>query len=613
MPRPANIDDVRRFLGMITYYSRFIPDMSSITYPLRQLLQKNSTFYWSSNCEASFIKLKNIISSDQVLMPFDPELPVIVACDASPTGIAGVLSHIVNGIERPVAYASRSLSTAERNYSHIDREALSIVFTLNHFFNYLYGRKFQLITDNRPLTRIFHQHNKMPAITSARLLRYAEFLSSFNYEIVFQKGSEHIHADCLSRATQPQEKLSTDKLINEEVNELCFESMNAEILATETAKDPEVSKILSDLLSGDDDEGKYTLDNGVIFKGQRVLIPKSLQSIILQELHHTHPGITKMKQLARMYCFWKGIDRDIGRMVRSCEFRVIRDAPTTQNTISLLSEIFTTHGFPSIIVSDNATIFTSEQFKLYCKQNGIFQKLIAPGHPSTNGLAERNVQTLKRKLKAMSSDSASIQKKVNEILQRYRATPLNCGKSPAELYFKRRIRIKLDALKPTKKIFSPKSIPGVRQIGVGERVQVLHIKNNKTVWKMGNVIRKFGNLHYLVKLDDGYTLKRHIDQLKITNVQKREVHFAPSIDGNNTDSTNRQNQQAHDYNQYILEAPNLQNQSNPESQEIQETTSHAAPQDPTTVQGAQNSQEQTIRRSARLRNRPTYLQDYVPE
>ncbi|XP_037820927.1 uncharacterized protein LOC119609947 [Lucilia sericata] len=129
----------------------------------------------------------------------------------------------------------------------------------------------------------------------------------------------------------------------------------------------------------------------------------------------------------------------------------------------------------------------------------------------------------------------------------------------------------------------------------------------------GNVIRKFGNLHYLVKLDDGYMLKRHIDQLKITNVQKREVHFAPSIHGNNTDSTNRQNQQAHDYNQYILEALNLQNQSNPESQEIQETTNHAAPQDPTMVQGAQNSQEQTIRRSARLRNRPTYLQDYVPE
>lgn len=187
MPRPANIDDIRRFLGMITYYSRFIPNMTSITYPLRQLFQKNSKFYWSSNCESAFIKLKNIIASDQVLMPFDPELPVIVACDASPTGIAGILSHIVNGIERPIAYTSRSLTTAGMNYSHIDREALAIIFTINQFFMYLYGRKFKLITDNRPLTRIFHQYNKLPVITSARLLRYAEFFIKFRLRNSFSK------------------------------------------------------------------------------------------------------------------------------------------------------------------------------------------------------------------------------------------------------------------------------------------------------------------------------------------------------------------------------------------------------------------------------------------
>lgn len=179
MPRPSTADDVRRFLGLITYYARFIPKMSSITYPLRQLLQKNRKFHWSSNCEAAFLKLKNIITSDQVLMPFDPELPVLVACDASPTGISGVLSHIVGGKEHPVAFASRSLTSGEQNYSQLDREALAIIFTINHFFMYLYGRKFKLLTDNRPLTRIFHQHNKLPPMASARLLRYAEFLSNF--------------------------------------------------------------------------------------------------------------------------------------------------------------------------------------------------------------------------------------------------------------------------------------------------------------------------------------------------------------------------------------------------------------------------------------------------
>lgn len=447
MPRPSTADDVRRFLGMITYYARFIPEMSSITYPLRQLLQKNRTFYWSSNCEAAFLKLKNIITSDLVLMPFDPELPVIVACDASPTGIAGVLSHIIDGKERPVAFASRSLTSAEQNYSQLDREALAIIFTINHFFMYLYGRKFKLMTDNRPLTRIFHQHNKLPPMTSARLLRYAEFLSNFEYEIIYKKGSENTNVDCLSRATQILQKPSTDQIINDEVNQLCLlsifeisnEVINADVIASETAKDPDLSSLLQKLLNDNADNEIYTLNNGVVFKGQRVLVPKSLQPHILHELHHTHSGITKMKQLARRYCYWKGIDGDIEKLVRSCEacvqvqskpakaplhqweepagnwdrihidyagpfqnhfflividaksrwaeMRITRNAPTTGISIKLLSDIFASHGYPVIMVSDNATVFTSGDFKSYCNKNGIFQKLIAPGHPSTNGLA----------------------------------------------------------------------------------------------------------------------------------------------------------------------------------------------------------------------------------
>ena len=103
MPEPKTVDDVRRFLGMITYYSIFILNVSAITTPLRKLLHKNTKFKWSYECREAFNKLKKEIASDRVLMPYDPELPLQLACDASPTGIAGVLSHIVNGEERPVA------------------------------------------------------------------------------------------------------------------------------------------------------------------------------------------------------------------------------------------------------------------------------------------------------------------------------------------------------------------------------------------------------------------------------------------------------------------------------------------------------------------------------
>lgn len=191
--------------------------------------------------------------------------------------------------------------------------------------------------------------------------------------------------------------------------------------------------MLQKLRNGDEHNEMYTINDNIIFKGQRVMIPKTLQNQILKELHHTHAGITKMKQLARRYCTWKGIDRDIERMVRECEscvqiqskpakaplhhweepagnwerihidyagpfqnhhflivvdaksrwaeIKITRDAPTTEITLNLLSDIFASHGFPIIMVSDNASIFKSDQFKEYCTINGIFQKLIAPGHP----------------------------------------------------------------------------------------------------------------------------------------------------------------------------------------------------------------------------------------
>ncbi|UYV72182.1 K02A2.6-like [Cordylochernes scorpioides] len=134
MPQPKNIADLRRFLGMITYYSRFLPDVSTITYPLRRLLKKDKNFSWSAQCQAAFIKLKNEVASDRVLIPFDTNLPLTLTTDASPVGIAAVLSHGINKVEHPIAFASRSLSDAEQNYSQLDREALAIVFGVDHFF-----------------------------------------------------------------------------------------------------------------------------------------------------------------------------------------------------------------------------------------------------------------------------------------------------------------------------------------------------------------------------------------------------------------------------------------------------------------------------------------------
>ncbi|GBN76577.1 Retrovirus-related Pol polyprotein from transposon 17.6 [Araneus ventricosus] len=220
MQQPRNVQELRQFLGMVTYFSRFIPDVSTITYPLRKLLRKNQKFYWNKECQQAFLKLKEEISSDRVLVPFDPELPVTLATDASPVGVAAVLSHIVDNVETPVAFASRSLTEAERNYSQLDRESLAIIFGVSHFMNYIYGQYFVLITDNQPLSRIFHPKTGFPKMTSARLLRYASFSAGFDYTVKFRKGLENQNVDCLSRVPVNQNCISADVSINDEVHQV---------------------------------------------------------------------------------------------------------------------------------------------------------------------------------------------------------------------------------------------------------------------------------------------------------------------------------------------------------------------------------------------------------
>lgn len=147
--------EVKQFLGLVDNYYRFIPDLASKLHPLYQLLKKENTFDWSKDCEKAFIKIKKEMTSDQVLMAFHMQYPLVLATDASSYGLSAVMSHILpSGIERPIVFASRTLSNAEKNYSHIIKEATAIYWGLTKFFHYCYGRPFTLITDNKPLASI---------------------------------------------------------------------------------------------------------------------------------------------------------------------------------------------------------------------------------------------------------------------------------------------------------------------------------------------------------------------------------------------------------------------------------------------------------------------------
>ena len=148
----------------------------------------------------SFNQLKQALGSAEVLCLYNPSEEISLACDASAHGLGAVLSHhFKDGSERPISYAPRTLSKAERNYSQIEKEALSIIFGLKKFHQYLYGRKFLLVTDHQPLVKIFGPKTGISSVVAGRLHRWALCLAGYQYDIVYKPTQKHGNADGLSR------------------------------------------------------------------------------------------------------------------------------------------------------------------------------------------------------------------------------------------------------------------------------------------------------------------------------------------------------------------------------------------------------------------------------
>lgn len=191
-PLPQNISQQRSFLGLLNCYGRFIPNLV--------LFRKDKMWNWTKNCQAAFQELTTL----QVLTHFNPSLKLQLACNASPYAVGAVLSHVMpNGEEKPIALASRTLNKAELNHAQLEREALSIFFGVGKFHQYLYGRNFTLLTNNRPLTTILGPHTGVPSLVASRLQRWALLLSAHSYNIKYRKTDLHCNPDGLFRFPLP--------------------------------------------------------------------------------------------------------------------------------------------------------------------------------------------------------------------------------------------------------------------------------------------------------------------------------------------------------------------------------------------------------------------------
>ena len=168
-------------------------------HPLNQLLKGGTKWSWSHSCEQAFLEAKQKLSSAPILVHYDPSLPLRLAGDASQYGVGAVISQVsLNGDERPVAYASRTLSASERNYSQIEKEVLSLIYGLRKFHQYLYARNFTIITDHKPLLAILGPKKNIPTLAAARMQRWALLLSAYQYNLEYRSTTAHANADGLS-------------------------------------------------------------------------------------------------------------------------------------------------------------------------------------------------------------------------------------------------------------------------------------------------------------------------------------------------------------------------------------------------------------------------------
>lgn len=512
-PAPSDVAKLSSYLGLINYYRKFLPNLSTELHPLYNLLKSNVKYQWDEQCQAAFQKSKELLINSLALTLFDPNKETVLSCDASPYGLGACLSQMVNGEERPVSFASASLSPSEKNYSQLHREALAIIFGVKKFQKYLYGKCFTLVTDNQAIREIFNPKKNTPAVAAARLQRWAVQLSMFNYKIVYRPGKKMGNVDALSRLPI-QESHEVESI---PVNNIRWDNsiqIDFEKVKLETKKDPEAKQVSSYLANGSGGgipsefkrvQNQLSLEDQCIFYGERLFIPKNLRLAILELLHENHSGMVLMKKLARSYVWWPSIDKSIEDYVRSCEicqqtgtvkkeklnskwpecsvpfervhldlfyfggkmFLIIVDSfsnyidivlmnnTTARSLIKVLEDKFAIYGLFHEIVTDNGPPFNSWEFEKYCRERSIRLSHSPIYHPASNGRAERGVRIVKtvfRKFLLTSKDT-TIEQKIQKFLLHYRNSPNSTtSQSPNELIYSYKPRTQIDNLNPKKKV-----------------------------------------------------------------------------------------------------------------------------------------------------------------
>uniref|UniRef100_A0A8C5P7E0 Reverse transcriptase RNase H-like domain-containing protein n=1 Tax=Leptobrachium leishanense TaxID=445787 RepID=A0A8C5P7E0_9ANUR len=309
--KKQTVSELKAYLGLLNYYHKFLLGLSTLLAPLHALLRKETKWIWGCEQKEAFEKSKNLLQSDALLVHYDINKPIILACDASPYGVGAVLSHrLEDGSERPIGFVSRTLNAAEKNYSQIEKEGLAVIFGVRKFHTYLYGRQFTIVTDHKPLISLFNELKEAPQMASLHIQRWAVTLCRYEYSIVYKAGKDHQNADGLSRLPVAGDEVETSA---DEERVLLLEENGVPLIKAEhvrkwTDSDTVLAQVREFILRGWPKRGDKSMfgayakrkeelsgQAGCVLWGARVVIPPPGRTNLLKQLHTNQPGIIRMK------------------------------------------------------------------------------------------------------------------------------------------------------------------------------------------------------------------------------------------------------------------------------------------------------------------------------
>ena len=508
--------ELETFLGTVNYLSKFSPNLAEVVSPLRKLVHKSTQFVWDTNMEEAFKKTKDLISKSPVLSYFDVNKDVTLQVDGSQNAVGSVLMQ--EG--KPVAYSSRLLKDTQSKWAQIEKELFAIYAGCEKFQKYMFGRTVNVQTDhNKPIENIV---NKPLYKCPPRLQRMFLSLQKYDLDIKYCRGKDIPVADMLSRNRHRQQCSVEDEKIEEIVHVVLdhipvSDNLLAEI-KNEYANDSQMCNLMDIIRTGwpnsknqvSEDLKPYwsekeelSIVDGLLLKGQRIVIPNKMRSETLAKIHEGHFGIVLCKRRARDLVYWPNINSQIEEMVAKCEvcqehhrknqketliptetpvrpwqilgsdlfcwngkdfvivvdyysryFEVAQLNSTTASTvIDKIKAILARHGQCEKLITDCGPQYMSQEFVTFSKEWNFSHCTSSPYHHQANGLAEKYVGIVKNILKKSKQNKQDIY----QGLLAYRTTPIDDLASPGELLMNRRLKSNLptnpELLKP--KVINP--------------------------------------------------------------------------------------------------------------------------------------------------------------